>query len=131
MQLYVRFRLGGPERAAAAPVVLRRALRAGVADLVVPGLDELDLLITPGGSITAAEGDGGVHAVRFSAARRRLTANVVVPASEIDAASAPVAPAAHLAELARRVAARCAPDRVEEVRAALGGAFRDAVARAA
>ena len=77
--------LGGPGLDAPAVRALRRALQAAVGSVVVDGLDEIDLQLRIGGSVTPADGHGGVHSVRFSASRRRLTANVVVPASEIAA----------------------------------------------
>lgn len=123
--------LGGPDRDIGAVVRLRRALQAECAPLDVPGLDELDLMLALGGSVTPSAGPAGVRNVRFSRSRRRITATVVVPAVELDA-TAPELDALlpHLAELAATVAARRAPDAPEVVRAALAGAFERAVATA-
>jgi hypothetical protein len=116
--------LGGPERDLAAAVRLRRALQAECAPLDVPGVDELDLMVALGGSITPSAGSPGVQNVRFSRAKRRITATVAVPVDEIDAAATELdALRPYLAELAATVARRCAPDAPDEVRAALAGAF--------
>ncbi|MFF2622428.1 hypothetical protein [Oerskovia jenensis] len=123
-----RSALGGPERDLAAVVVLRRALAAECGPLDVPGLDELDLMLALGGSITPSAGPAGVRNVRFSRARRRITATVVVPAVELDATTPELdAVLPYLAELAATVAGRCAPDAPDAVRAALAGAFERAV----
>ncbi|MBD7999522.1 hypothetical protein [Oerskovia gallyi] len=123
--------LGGPDRDLTAATVLRRALQAECAPLDVPGLDELDLMLALGGSVTPSAGPAGVRNVRFSRSRRRITATVVVPAHELDATTPELdALLPHLAELAATVAARCAPDAPDAVRAALAGAFERAVATA-
>lgn len=114
--------LGGPALDLAEVVHLRRKLTDSIAPIVVDGLDEIDILLRIGGEITPAEGDGGVHALRYTVSRRRLTANVVVPASEVGAEGLRAAAATHLLELVRRIAARCAPgdDSVaDELRAAV------------
>ncbi|MEP7765525.1 hypothetical protein [Sanguibacter sp. 25GB23B1] len=71
--------LGGPELDLGQLRALRHALKTAVSEVSVDGLDEIDVQLRIGGSITPAEGDGGVHSVRFSAARRRITANAIVP----------------------------------------------------
>ena len=48
--------LGGPERDLTAATVLRRALQAECAPLDVPGLDELDVMLALGGSVTPSAG---------------------------------------------------------------------------
>ncbi|RGC66399.1 hypothetical protein C5N14_23670 [Micromonospora sp. MW-13] len=128
MRVAVRVRLGGPERALAEPVALRRALKESFGRIVIDGLDEVDIFLTLGGSITSAEGDGGVHNLRYSAVRRRLTVNVVVPASEIGRDSTAGALAPYLDELARRIAGRCAPRDCAAVSQELAGACREALA---
>ncbi|QDW61694.1 hypothetical protein [Oerskovia sp. KBS0722] len=123
--------LGGPDRDVGAVVRLRRALQAECAPLDVPGLDELDVMLALGGSVTPSAGPAGVRNVRFSRSTRRITATVVVPAHELDATTPELdALLPHLAELAATVAARCAPDAPDAVRAALAGAFERAVATA-
>ncbi|RXR22357.1 hypothetical protein EQW78_14000 [Oerskovia turbata] len=123
--------LGGPDRDVGAVVRLRRALQAECAPLDVPGLDELDVVLALGGSVTPSAGPAGVRNVRFSRSRRRITATVVVPAHELDATTPELdALLPHLAELAATVAARCAPDAPDAVRSALAGAFERAVATA-
>ncbi|MEU4804894.1 hypothetical protein [Actinosynnema sp. NPDC023587] len=120
----MRCRLGGPERSPADPVYLRRALVSALAPVSVDGLDALDVFLTVGGSITSGEGHGGVHNLRYSGARKRITVNVVVPASEVAAGSVVEAVGPHLAELARRVAKRCAPGREDELAAVFAEALR-------
>jgi hypothetical protein len=123
--------LGGPDRDVAAVVQLRRALQAQCAPFDVPGLDELDVLIALGGSVTPSAGPAGVRNVRFSRAKRRITATVVVPAAELDAATPELdALLPYLVELAATVAARCAPVAPEAIRDDLVGAFERAVAAA-
>ncbi|MGW6004531.1 hypothetical protein ACWFNS_05855 [Oerskovia enterophila] len=123
--------LGGPERDLAAAIVLRRALQAECVPIEVPGLDELDVMLALGGSITPSAGPAGVRDVRFSRARRRITATVVVPAGELDAATPELdALLPYLAELAATVASRCVPAEPDAVRAALAGAFERGVAAA-
>jgi len=123
--------LGGPERDLAAAIVLRRALQAECAAVEVPGLDELDVMLALGGSITPSAGQAGVRNVRFSRSRRRITATVTVPAAELDAATPELdALLPHLAELAATVASRCVPAEPDPVREALAGAFERGVAAA-
>ncbi len=123
--------LGGSERDLAAAIGLRRALQAECAAVEVPGLDELDVMLALGGSITPSTGQAGVRDVRFSRARRRITATVVVPAGELDAATPELdALLPYLAELAATVASRCVPAEPDAVRAALAGAFERGVAAA-
>ncbi|WP_433344323.1 Imm12 family immunity protein [Micromonospora sp. CA-111912] len=128
MRVAIRFRHGGPERGLAEAVVLRRALKESFGRIVIDGLDEVDIFLTLGGSITSAEGDGGVHNLRYSAVRRRLTVNVVVPASEIERDSTAGALAPYLDVLARRIAERCAPRDCAAVSQAVAGACREALA---
>ena len=123
--------LSGPERDLAAAIVLRRALQAECAAVEVPGLDELDVMLALGGSITPSAGQAGVRNVRFSRSRRRITATVTVPAAELDAAIPEIdALLPYLAELAATVASRCVPAEPDAVREALAGAFERAVGAA-
>ncbi|MGY4644998.1 hypothetical protein [Cellulomonas sp. URHB0016] len=62
----------------------------------------------------------------FSAKQRRVTANVVVPASEL-AEHGSEALATHFDVLAGAVARRVAPGRADGLGKVLGGAFRAAV----
>ncbi|MHA7135348.1 hypothetical protein [Oerskovia turbata] len=89
-------------------------------------------MLALGGSITPSAGPPGVQNVRFSRAKRRITATVAVPVDEIDAAASETdAVLPHLRDLAAAVAARCAPDVRGTVHEALAGAFERAVATAA
>lgn len=124
VELTMSCRFGGPEHSPADGVLLRRALVPALAPIAVDGLDVLDVRLTLGGSITSGEGHGGVHNLRYSAARKRITVNLVVPADEIAAASVLHAVGPHFAALARRVAERCAPQRADELAAAFDGALR-------
>jgi hypothetical protein len=131
MILTQRHVLGGPDRDIGAVVRLRRALQTECAPIDVPGLDELDLMLALGGSVTPSAGPPGVRNVRFSRGRRRITATVVVPAYELDATTPEIdALLPYLAELAATVARRCAPAEPAPVREALAGAFERAVAAA-
>jgi hypothetical protein len=72
-----------------------------------------------------------VRNVRFSRARRRITATVVVPAHELDATTPEVdALLPYLVDLAATVARRCTPAEPDPVREVLAGAFGRAVATA-
>ncbi|MEV0676120.1 hypothetical protein AB0I60_06300 [Actinosynnema sp. NPDC050436] len=126
MELSLSGRLGGPDRSPVESLVLRRALRPALARVVVDGLAVLDVSLTLGGSITSGEGHGGVHDLRYSAARERITVNVVVPASELAREPVAVAVGPHFEALARRIAARCAQDREDELVAAFADALRQA-----
>ena len=123
MELVSRFIFGGPDRRLFPPA-WKRALKESVAGVEVPGLDTLDVAFRFGGSVSSFEGDLGVRHVRFSASRRRVTVNVVVPASELAELGAD-ALAPHLDELARAVARRVAPGQVDDVAGVLSRAFRE------
>ncbi|GLY22494.1 hypothetical protein [Micromonospora sp. NBRC 101691] len=127
MRLVLTCRLGGPEHSLATTVTLRRALKAAFARVEVDGLDEVDVHLTLGGTVTSAEGHGGVHHLRYSAARRRLTVNVVVPASEVVRSTPAGALAPYLDTMSRRIAGRCAPGDADAVTRALAGACREAL----
>jgi hypothetical protein len=85
MQITLTTRLGGPEIDRRPTVRLRRELKIAFGPWVVEALDTVDLALTVGGSLTTAENHAGVHNVRYSTSKRRLTANLVVAASTVTA----------------------------------------------
>ncbi|WP_456788452.1 hypothetical protein [Cellulomonas sp. P5_C5] len=126
MELVPQAVFGGPDHARLFPPGWMRALKDAVVGVEMPGVDTVDVAFRIGGHILSFEGDAGVHHVRFSAVRQRVTANVVVPDSELaELGTAALVP--HLDELSRAVAQRVAPDRVDELAGALARAFREAL----
>lgn len=105
MRLIITTVFGGPDAATPFMLRLKRALRDRAAEVQIDGLDELDLFFRVGGSITPAEGHGGIHTLRRRKSDGRISANVVFPASEL-AVGETATVMRYLDELADRVGAR-------------------------
>lgn len=105
MQLRITTAFGGPDAATPFMLKFKRSLRDRAAALRIDGLEELDLFFRVGGSITPAEGVGGVHNLRRRKSDGRISANLVFPASELAADEAATV-MRYLDELADRVGAR-------------------------
>ncbi|WP_133617882.1 hypothetical protein [Leucobacter luti] len=133
MQLTTSMVYGGPDAVARFPLELKHALRDRFAEVQLIGIDTLDVMIRVGGLITPAEGDGGVHNLRRRSSDGRITANIVIPASELEHGGIGVV-TGYLNELADRVGARLqaagtpGTEATAQLRAAIQLAIADAAA---
>lgn len=131
MRLTITTAFGDPDAATPFMLKFKRSLRDRAATLRIDGLEEVDLFFRVGGSITPAEGDGGVHNLRRRKSDGRISANLVFPASELTAGEATTV-MRYLDELADRVGARLqaaghvGDEAAVQLRRAIALAFADA-----